>query len=446
MSCRSVVHRRPLWRRLPARVYFTAVLLLLVVGLSLQALPRFIVGPLWLQPQAAMLQGLINRLSEEPLAIGFVMNDMRPRIAGSLSISSNQQVIATTKDRKALSTDDVATTDELDELQSNLWTLAWNRIVVRSDDHTLVGVYLVDRPAIPWRKVLPFLLAILALVGLTSYWLSMRLARPLARLADAAQRFGEGQLDARSEIKTNDELGDVGRAFDQMAARTETVLQSQRQMLADISHELRTPLARIRVALELVIEAPNAARDLLADLTLDLNEVDNLIADILVAARLEGAGSNAPELRREEVTINELLSATAARFAARYPDRVLEIDIVDGVEIQLHCEPRLMRRAIDNLVENAAKYSATGPVRIEVRRASDGEVTLLIRDQGIGMTTNELQQAFTPFWRADSSRSRQSGGVGLGLALVRRIIHAHGGTVELASSVGVGTIATIALP
>lgn len=446
MSCRSVAHRRPLWRRLPFRVYATALLLLVVVGLSLQALPRFIVGPLWLQPQAAMLQGLINRLSEEPLAVGFVVNDMRPRIAGSLSISSNQQVIASTKNRKALSDDDLATADELDDLRTDLWVLNWYRIVVRSDDHTLIGVYLVNRPAIPWRKVLPFLLAIMALVGLSSYWLSMRLARPLARIADAAQRFGEGQLEARSEIKTNDELGDVGRAFDQMADRTATVLQSQRQMLADISHELRTPLARIRVALELVSEAPHAARDVLADLTFDLDEVDNLIADILVAARLEGAGANAPELRREEVTLDELLSATAARFSARYPDRVLEIDIVDGTEIQLHCEPRLLRRAIDNLVENAAKYSTTGPVRIEARRASDGKLTLRIRDQGIGMSTDELQQAFTPFWRADSSRSRQRGGVGLGLALVRRIVHAHGGTVELASSLGVGTTATIALP
>ena len=217
-------------------------------------------------------------------------------------------------------------------------------------------------------------------------------------------------------------------------------------MLADISHELRTPLARIRVALELVSEAPHAARDVLADLTLDLDEVDNLIADILVAARLEGAGSNAPELRREEVTLDELRRATAARFAARYPDRVLEIDVVDGTEIQLHCEPRLMRRAIDNLVENAAKYSSTGTVRIEARRTSDGGITLHIRDQGIGMSADELQNAFTPFWRADSSRSRHSGGIGLGLALVRRIIHAHGGTVELASSLGVGTTATIALP
>lgn len=446
MSQRAASKRRPVWRRLPARVYFTALLLLVTVGLSLQALPRFIVGPLWLQPQAAMLQGLINRLSDKPHAVGFVLHDMRPRIAGSLSISRNQQVIASTKDTAAVGDDDLATSAELDELRTDLWVLRWDRIVVRSDDHTLIGVYLVRRPAIPWRKVLPFLVAILLLVGLSSYWLSMRLARPLARLADAAQQFGEGQLDARSNIKTNDELGDVGRAFDQMADRTAAVLQSQRQMLADISHELRTPLARIRVALELVSEAPQAARDVLADLTLDLDEVDNLIADILVAARLEGTGSNHPALRREEVTLGELLSATAARFSARYPDRLLEIEIADGAEIQLHCEPRLMRRAIDNLVENAAKYSTTGPIRIEARRANDGGITVHIRDQGIGMTTDELQQAFTPFWRADSSRSRQSGGVGLGLALVRRIVHAHGGTVELASSVGVGTIATIALP
>ncbi len=445
MSQHAAARRRPIWRRLPARVYATALLLVVVVVLSLQALPRFIIGPLWLQPQAMMLQGLVNRLAEQPKQSGRVMHRMRPHIAGSLSISSNQQVIASTKNGNAWGGNDLPTADELATLRTELWVLTWDRIVVRSDDHTIVGVYLVTRPAIPWRKVMPFLLAILALVGLSSYWLSLRLARPLARIADAAQRFGEGQLEARSKITSDDELGDVGRAFDQMADRTAAVLQSQRQMLADISHELRTPLARIRVALELVSEAPHAARDVLADLTLDLDEVDNLIADILVAARLEGTGSNAPELRREEVTVGELLRATAAKFSVRYADRVFEIDIADEAELQLQCEPRLMRRAIDNLVDNAAKYSTTGPIRIDARRTAAGQLTLRIRDQGIGMTAAELQRAFTPFWRADGSRSRHSGGVGLGLALVRRIIHAHGGTVELTSRVGVGTSATIVL-
>src|SRR5439155_25547539 len=174
--------------------------------------------------------------------------------------------------------------------------------------------------------VLPLGAGVLVVVGAASLWFSRRLVRPLGELAEAARQFGAGNTAARADLHRDDELGDVGRAFDDMADRTSALITSQRQLMADVSHELRTPLARIRVALELAAENPTAANDVLADVGVDLDEIDQLIADILVTARLDGGGGT---LARRETTVGELAARAAERFIARHPGRALERDIAD---------------------------------------------------------------------------------------------------------------------
>jgi signal transduction histidine kinase len=217
-------------------------------------------------------------------------------------------------------------------------------------------------------------------------------------------------------------------------------MQSQRQLMADVSHELRTPLARIRVALELAAEDPVAAKDVLTDVNLDLDEIDTLINDILTTARLDG---EAAKLAKRPGTVADLAQRAADRFVARHPRRTLETQIADR---PLECDPILLRRALDNLLDNAAKYSeSTTPVRFAVI-PNGTRVAFEIVDRGIGMSADELERAFTPFWRADGSRTRKTGGVGLGLALARRIARAHGGDVTLASAPGQGTTARLEVP
>src|SRR5262249_55547758 len=183
---------------------------------------------------------------------------------------------------------DPPTAEEQRGLAHAKWSLDVGRIVVRSDDGSMIGVYAPTRQGFPWSYVLPLGAMILVLVGIASVWFSRRLARPLEQLARAARRFGDGDTTARAELHRADEVGDVGRAFDEMADRTAAVLHSQRQLMGDVSHELRTPLARIRVALELAAEDPVAAKDVLADVGADLDEIDHLINDILTTARLDG--------------------------------------------------------------------------------------------------------------------------------------------------------------
>ncbi len=292
------------------------------------------------------------------------------------------------------------------------------------------------------------LVAMLILVLLSSVWFARGLVRPLRRLEAAAIGFGEGDATTRAQLDRPDELGAVGRAFDSMADRIEQLLRVQRELLADISHELRTPLARIRVAIELATEDPEAARDVLGEVGIDLGEIDQIIDDLLTVVRLDGP-SAATRLPHGAVSLDELVGKARDRFASLHPRRALRIGGHDDAAIHaavIRGHGPLLRRALDNLLDNAAKYSpAEVPIVLATWMATDG-VVLEVIDRGVGMSADELAHAFTPFWRADDSRSRGTGGVGLGLALARRVARAHGGDVTLRSQPGAGTTASLSLP
>jgi signal transduction histidine kinase len=432
-------------RKLAVRLYaFTAAIVVTTMA-ALLLLPRFVGSPRYLDPQAALVQSMVDRLSirvkEAPQKFQDSMTRIASRVRGQLTLFDAQgRVVRSTVDPPLAGPTD-AELDTLDN-KGEKWALSWGRIVVRSDDYSMIGVYEPERPGFPWSFVLPLGAGVLAVVGAATLWFSRRLVRPLDQLAAAARRFGEGDTAARAGLLRNDELGDVGRAFDDMADRTAALISAQRQLVADVSHELRTPLARIRVALELAAEDPAAAKDVLADVGADLDEIDQLIEDILTTARL---GAEHAPIARQPLALSDLAERAAARFAARHPGRTLERAIAQG-DRELACDPALLRRALDNLLDNAAKYSAAdAPVRLAVQ-PNGRAVAFEVVDRGIGMSSEELARAGTPFWRADGSRTRKTGGVGLGLALARRIARAHGGDVTLTSKPGEGTTVRLEIP
>ena len=427
-------------RRLVLRVYAFAAVMSIVIMAALLVLPRYMRGARYLEPQAALIQYLTERWSlKDPKKFEEVMARIEPRLRGRATIYSVDGRVLRNLGDTTLAP---PTAEEREALTREKWALSTGRIVVRSDDGTLIAVYHPNRPRYPWASVLPMCAAMLVLVGAASFWFARRLARPLDQLASAAREFGEGNTAARAKLARNDELGNVGRAFDEMADRTAIVMAAQRQLMADVSHELRTPLARIRVALELAAEDPAAAKDVLADVGTDLDEIDQLIADILTTARLD---SQHAHVDRRPARLDEIVEQAAQRFTTRHPNRKLETAL-EGEKRDIACDPLLLRRALDNLLDNAAKYSDAGtPVSLAV--APNGtRVAFEIVDRGIGMTSDELERAFTPFWRADGSRTRKTGGVGLGLALARRIARAHGGDVTLESAPGKGTRARLDVP
>jgi len=300
----------------------------------------------------------------------------------------------------------------------------------------------------PWQLVAVAGL-VLATLGISSALLARSISRPLGTLSQAATRLGGGDLDARAALDREDELGEVGRAFDGMADRVVGLLRSEKALLAGVSHELRTPLARIRVALELAEEGDVAtARASLADITDDLGELERLVDELLTAARLELGQSapGAPALRPATVEAGVLVATAAERFLAVHPEHRLDAAASDSAG-KLEADPGLVARVLNNLLDNAAKYSApaAGWVRLAVE-GSPVEVTFTVEDQGAGIAPEDLPHVFTPFFRADPSRSRSTGGFGLGLSLARSIAEAHGGRLELASEPGRGTRATLVLP
>jgi len=436
--------RKPLRRRrLVYRVYGFVAVLAIAIMAALLILPRYTRSPRYLEPHAALAQYLIERWSvKNARELDVVMARIEPRLRGTLSLyDAHGKLLRTNTDSTADVTLEPPTADETRDLLTAKWSLGWNRIVVRSDDGTLIGVYAPSRPGFPWSYVLPLGAMILVLVGIASVWFARRLAHPLDQLARAARRFGAGDTAARANLHRADEVGEVGRAFDEMADRTARLLRSQRQLMGDVSHELRTPLARIRVALELAAEDPAAAKDVLSDVGVDLDEIDQLIGDILTTARLDGDNA---KIDREATSVIELADRATRKFKTRHPGRTLERSQGDDRAIQ--CDPLLLRRALDNLLDNAAKYSDAGTEVTLAIQPNGTTVAFEIVDHGIGMSDAELDLAFTPFWRADDSRTRRTGGVGLGLALARRIARAHGGDVTLSSRPGQGTTARLEVP
>jgi signal transduction histidine kinase len=278
----------------------------------------------------------------------------------------------------------------------------------------------------------------LAWIGLAALLLSRTLGRPLARIAAAARAFGKGQMAVR--------------AFDEMSERITKLLTAQTELLASVSHELRTPLSRIRVALDLAEEGDAAtARASLMDVTEDLTEIETLIKDIFSAARLEMAalGGN-PEtvpLNRSDVSLSALVEKAVTRLRGQFPSSPFLLTVEPSCSNgHVDVDPMLVRRALENVLENAQKYSPPGsPVKTTVRKIEEGYVVEVV-DHGFGISPADLPRVFSPFFRADRSRARATGGVGLGLALAKRVIDAHGGRIDLVSQLDVGTSVTFWLP
>ncbi|HKC13310.1 MAG TPA: HAMP domain-containing sensor histidine kinase [Vicinamibacteria bacterium] len=289
-------------------------------------------------------------------------------------------------------------------------------------------------------RVLGSLTLVVLMIALASAPLARAIALPIEHLSRVAQRLGEGDLAARASLTRSDEIGALAATFDQMAERLGRLLEGQRELLANVSHELRTPLARIRVALSLAAEAePQQASRHLHEIERDVVELERLVADLLTATRLDGGGSLV--LRRERIDPRGLIDEATDRFRRHYPGRTLTARLeaapaVDG-------EPALLARVLDNLLDNAAKYSEEAtPVALELA-AGNGGVTIAVRDQGIGIPPEDLPRVFTPFFRGDRSRRRDTGGIGLGLVLSKRIVEAHGGRIAVDSSPSKGTTVTM---
>jgi len=285
--------------------------------------------------------------------------------------------------------------------------------------------------------------------GLVCLWLTWYITRPIRALRDATRRLSQGDLAVRvgnhQELRRGDELSDLAHDFDDMAERIETLIKAQQQLLADISHELRSPLARVSLALDLVRrrlgdEVPEHRR--IEREVLRLNE---LIEQLLTLARLQGHPAHA---RLEWVNMRTLVHEVAddAGFEAKSANK--QVVVRHDCDAKLRGSSALLRSAIENVVRNAVRYTPEhSEVSIEMQSKHDtGRLAITIRDQGPGVPPAALDRLFDPFFRVEEGRGRISGGVGLGLAIVRHAMVFHGGYAVAENSSSGGLLVRLELP
>jgi two-component system sensor histidine kinase CpxA len=256
--------------------------------------------------------------------------------------------------------------------------------------------------------------------------------------------LAEGNLGARVATKLTkrrDEIGDLGRDFNGMAERLESMVKAQQRLLGDISHELRSPLARLGVALGLARQ--RSGPEATASLDRIERESDNLnemISQLLTLTRLE---SGTDGRKRSEVDLSALVHEVAedADFEAHSLNRSVQVVVSDSCSI--NGVEELLRSAVENVVRNAVRFTAEGTaVEIALKRqngSGDNFAVISVRDRGNGVPEEALEKIFRPFYRTEDARDRQSGGgTGLGLAITERAVRMHGGSVQATNAPGGG--------
>jgi two-component system sensor histidine kinase BaeS len=283
---------------------------------------------------------------------------------------------------------------------------------------------------------------VLAVTVAVTAVVATRLVRPLRALTVAAQQPPE--LHVRARVRTRDETGLLAAAFNDLTERRERLEAQRRAMVSDIAHELRSPLTNIRGWLEVTRDGlvdPDPA--LLGALHEEALVLQRIIDDL---QDLAAADAGTLRLHREPVRAAELLDQVAAahRVAADAAGVTLRTG-TDG-DPWLDADPVRMRQALGNLVSNALRHTpADGTVTLAARRDGD-RVVFTVTDTGTGIAPEDLPHVFDRFWRAEKSRSRRTGGSGLGLPIVRHLVAAHGGTAEAAGAPGKGAEFTLRLP
>ncbi|HXH69783.1 MAG TPA: ATP-binding protein [Pyrinomonadaceae bacterium] len=302
-------------------------------------------------------------------------------------------------------------------------------------------------PASPdLRKRILQILGVILTAGLFCYGLARYLTLPISKLRRATQKFADGDLQTRvaSEIgNRRDEVAKLAEDFDEMAERIESLVTAEKRLTQDISHELRSPLARLNVALELARAKANPeTQSLFERIETESYRLNEMISRLLTLSKLETDSEN---FEKHEMNLTKLFEQIVvdADFEANANGKSVKIS--QKAESRVFGNENLLRSAIENVLRNAVRYTKEN-TSVEVSLEKENKNALIsVRDFGAGVPEIELENLFRPFYRVQAARDRKSGGIGLGLAIAERAVHAHGGTIE-AKNLENGLLVKISLP
>ncbi|MBF0288829.1 MAG: HAMP domain-containing histidine kinase, partial [SAR324 cluster bacterium] len=290
-----------------------------------------------------------------------------------------------------------------------------------------------DSPRELW---IVLLLIILTAILVGAYFLIRNVLRPVKWLSVGVQEVSNGNFNHQVPVRKPDELGQLTQAFNDMTSQIHNMLTSKEQLLLDVSHELRSPLTRIKVALESLPD--NQAKQNIHE---DILELEKMVAEILETARLD---SDCGKLDYQNINIVPLLQELKSEFSKRCLDMRFA-----GMpaEVVLSIDIGRIRAVLQNIMSNAIKYSEPNSVIVCISlEQQEKYMVVQIQDQGNGISHEELPFIFEPFYRIDKSRSKKTGGYGLGLHLCKKIMEAHGGQIKVASILSEGTRISLFFP
>ena len=308
--------------------------------------------------------------------------------------------------------------------------------VTDPDGVTFVVVGTLHRPPRPTDLLEPKalwvrLILLAVVVGFLSFLLARYLSSPVGALRKAAHRLSTGDLSARvggRVIRRRDEIGQLAREFDTMAEQVEGLVGSQRRLLSDVSHELRSPLARLRVALELARDHGDGdAAGYFDRMEQEAARIDDLIGQLLLLERL---AAGAPVGEKTTFALANLVGEVVDDASFEASVSGIEVAVEPGVDASVEGYPTLIRSAVDNVLRNAIRHTPASTT-VDVDLGVDADwVKITVRDRGPGVPEEHLGSLFAPFTRVAEARERSTGGAGLGLAIARRAVELHDGTVS----------------
>lgn len=289
-------------------------------------------------------------------------------------------------------------------------------------------MYLFDW--MPVQLVIMVALAALGMITVAAYFIIHPLERKLNKMELAVRRIRGGDLSARAQVQGSDEVSQLAHAFNGMAEHIQRLIDSQREMTRAVSHELRTPVARLRFGMEMLADTDDIEQrhEQLQQLDQDVEQLNQLIDEILTYAKLE---QGTPSLKFETFELAGLLERVRQETQALNTGLAIDVDPT-GLDVRVEAENRYLHRVVQNLAGNAVRYAKS---RVLLSGGIEGNwAWVCVEDDGPGIPEKDRARIFEPFARLDDSRTRSSGGYGLGLSIVQRIAFWHGGSVQVSQS------------
>ncbi|MBU1095147.1 MAG: hypothetical protein CVV23_12520 [Ignavibacteriae bacterium HGW-Ignavibacteriae-2] len=276
-----------------------------------------------------------------------------------------------------------------------------------------------------------FLLMILLI-----YWALKKLLSPVNKLSDGLHASSEGNFKQFLSTKRTDELGYLINSFNRMNKQVDHMIKAKDQLIMDVSHEMRSPLTRIKLASEFIQED-----DTRKSILEDTQELEMMITEILETERLKSVYGG---IKKSEINLNSLIGDIILQYSNQKPGILF---LSENSVVNYYGDKERLKLLFKNLIENALKYSKDSQKPIEVEtKENKNKIMISIRDYGIGIPENQVEYIFEPFYRVDKSRSKKSGGYGLGLHLCKNIVAAHLGEINVTSAINIGTTLEIILP